>query len=385
MKRSPIALLQRPATLVLVAAGAALLAPPAQAFDSSFSGFGSLVVGRSFGACVDDATTATRYAEACTRYIADWAHGGVYTPSWSASQESRLGLQWTGNFNRDLSATVQVVGRLNEGQKVDLEWAYLTYKLTPSWSVQVGRKRLPLYYFSDFEDIGYSYPTLRPSPDVYGWDIVNYNGASLNNSTEFGDWSMRSSVFAGSETSKENQYSRIIYDGVKDISWNRIVGAWVEVTKDWFSARASYTQSGFKQVDHETGTVDLLPTGNETAKVQRFYGLALNADYEDWVVRSEWAASDRSEQGYKAKFYLLTVGYHLGNFTPAITSSSYKETSTFPDDYVPVRNATLSASLRYELNRSSALKLQVDRARDSGPVPFAGNATAVGVAYDFVF
>ena len=87
----------------------------------------------------------------------------------------------------------------------------------------------------------------------------------------------------------------------------------------------------------------------------------------------------------QAIFFLLTVGRHFGDFTPAITLSSYKEHSTYPDQYVPVRNSTTSFTLRYEVNRSSDLKLQLDRARDSGPEPFAGNATAVSVAYDFVF
>jgi hypothetical protein len=357
----------------------------AHAFDYKISGFGSLVAGRTYGECVTDATTATVWADACTRYIADWAHDGVYTPSWSAKQESRLGVQGTVNFSRDLSGTAQVVARPNPGDKASLEWAYLTYKLDPAWTVQVGRKRLPLYYFSDFQDIGYAYPTIRPSPDVYGWDIVNYNGVNIDHVNDLGDWTVRTSAFYGNEHSRKNPYSLIIVDDPQDVSWDNITGASLEVSKDWFSARVSYTQSGFKQVDHNTGEVEPLDTGLDHAHLQRFYGVAFNADYGDWVGRSEFAASDRTEQGYTAKFFLLTVGRHFGDFTPAITLSSYKEHSTYPDQYVPVRNSTTSFTLRYEVNRSSDLKLQLDRARDSGPEPFAGNATAVSVAYDFVF
>lgn len=58
------------------------------------------------------------------------------------------------------------------------------------WKLQIGRKRLPLYYYSDFQDVGYAYNTVRPSPDVYGWDIVNYNGASLSTTRSLGDWTL---------------------------------------------------------------------------------------------------------------------------------------------------------------------------------------------------
>ena len=356
---------------------------PLQAMENTFSGFGTVAAGRTFGGCVDGTAMAPSYSAHCTRYIADWAHAGVYTPEWSASEESRIGLQWTGAFTDSLSATAQAVGRLNVGQKVGLEWAYLTYKINPSWSVQLGRKRLPLYYYSDFQDIGYAYTSIRPSPDVYGWDVVNYNGGNVDYTTDVGDWSLRGSVFAGSETSRKNAYTTLIYDELKDVKWDGIAGAWLEVNHDWFTARVSYTESIFQQIDRATGEVDELYFGRFKGH-QRFYGVALNADYDDWIARSEFAAADRSTQGYKAKYFFVTVGHRIGDFTPAATLSAYLEKSTVPD-YDGVRNRTASFSLRYEVNKSSALKVQLDRDIDSSSVPYTGTAKAVAVSYDFVF
>ena len=52
---------------------------------------------------------------------------------------------------------------------------------------QVGRKRIPLYYYSDFQDIGLSYPWVSPPPELYGWEVTNYNGGSLRYNDSFGD------------------------------------------------------------------------------------------------------------------------------------------------------------------------------------------------------
>ena len=44
---------------------------------------------------------------------------------------------------------------------------------------------------------------------------------------------------------------------------------------------------------------------------QDFIGLALNADLDDWTIRSELGQAKRESLGYKARFHLLTVGYRI--------------------------------------------------------------------------
>jgi len=91
---------------------------------------------------------------------------GVYENNdWSFGAESSLGLQ--GNFTVDdkLSATLQVVARGGNSYRADVDWAYLSYELTPKLLLQAGHKRLPIYYYSDFMYVGYSYvgtATVRP-------------------------------------------------------------------------------------------------------------------------------------------------------------------------------------------------------------------------------
>ena len=111
---------------------AMLFTGPVDALSFQYSGFASIVAGQTFGGCVKNSTMSDSYNGFCTRFIADWAHAGVYTPSLSLRPDSKLGLQGTVNFLSDFSATVQVVGRAPDGTTADLEWAYLSYSFSPS-------------------------------------------------------------------------------------------------------------------------------------------------------------------------------------------------------------------------------------------------------------
>lgn len=354
-------------------------AVPALAEGLSISGFATLAAGRTFGGCTSSAM-ATEYAGGCTRYIADWAHAGVYDESWSLQPESRAGIQATWRAAPQLSLTAQLTTRALPEQHANVEWLYASWQPSPAWTLQVGRKRLPLYYYSDFQDIGYAYNTVRPSPDVYGWDVVNYNGASLAYSAAIGDWTLRTELLGGSENSKKNHYARLVVDERKDLRWNQIVGAVFEANYDWFSARVSYVRSGFRQVDRASGAVDI----DSGSQRQSFFGLSLNADVGAWTLRSELGNSKRDFLGYSADFALLTAGYRVGDLTFTGGTSFYREKAS-DAAYIPLKISSLLAAVRYDVHKGGALKLQLDHVRDKGTQAFTGNARALTVSYDLTF
>ncbi|MEJ5990820.1 hypothetical protein WG902_12535 [Ramlibacter sp. PS3R-8] len=371
--------LQRIAATLLAACAAA----PTSAVELDLSGFGSAVAGRTFGQCTANAV-ASAFSSSCTRFVADWGHGGVYDEKWSAEPESRLGVQGTVRVNPQLSFTAQVVARAVHDPLAELEWAYMTIAPAPGWTLQLGRKRVPLFFYSDFQDVGFAYPWVRVPPDVYGWDVVNYNGANLTYNASVSGWALRSSAFAGSENSRKNGYSRILYDEPKDVKWSGIAGADLEFAKDWFTGRVVYMRSGFQQIDRQTGMADVQINGAIRDHHQA-YGGSVNIDYGNFLLRSEVSVFDRSRYAYKATSWFVSGGYRFGNFTPMLTLSDYKETSRFPlADYEPARWSTVAASLRYDLGASSALKVQLERIRDR-QAPFVGNATLLSMSYDFVF
>ena len=362
------------------------LSGAAQAQDFKFSGFASLVAGRTGGACVATEALAPHYASTCTRYIADWGHGAVYDEDLALNKETRAGLQGEFKFNKQFSATAQVTARTLKDQHLNLEWAYLSWAPTPEWKVQVGRKRMPLYYYSDFQDVGYAYNTVRPSPDVYGWDVVNYNGASLSTTRSLGDWTVRGEVYTGTEKSKDNPYYTLFQDEPTEVQWSGIQGLSLEVSRDWFTGRISYTRSDFRVRDQASGDYAELFDGSTRSK-HSFFGLVLNGDWDEWQLRSEFGKASRmNAAGYDADFYLVTLGRQFGAFTLTGGLSAYKENSVFSiDDYVPVKLKTSTLALRYELHKGGAVKLQFDRLRDTSSAALTGHARVLSVAYDMVF
>ena len=369
---------------VWIGLAAGLVSNAVAAEGLKVSGFASLVAGQTSGSCVATDALADKYNAACTRYVANWGQGAVYTDELALNRESRVGVQGDYSFNRQWSATAQVTARPLKNQHLNLEWAYLTWSPAPEWKLQVGRKRLPLYYYSDFQDAGFAYNTVRPTPDVYGWDIVNYNGASLTTTRSLGDWTLRAELYGGSETSRDNPYSTVFGPDPVEIKWTSVKGVSLEMSKDWFTGRINYTRTSFQARDQATGNLAELYNGKVKAS-QDFFGLVVNGDWDSWQLRSEYGKATRMDAvGYDANLYFVTLGRQFGDFTLTGGVSAYAENTRF-DSYVPIKLRTHSLALRYDVHKGGALKFQIDRVTDKTVPVFSGKARVLSAAYDIVF
>lgn len=336
-------------------------------------------------------------------FIADYAQGGVYESNgWSFKPDSKLGLQGTATFNPKFSVTGQVVARGAEDGNFNLEWAYGNYQLNDHLTFQFGRKRLPLFYYSETQDVGFTYPWVHLPPGQYGWEIVNYNGANLLYRDQWGNWTTSMNFFAGNEARTDNGYWKI-YNGKNtrtDSKWRNIAGADMTLARDWFEARAAYIQSGFQNRFEDPATPP--PYDYTPQAKQKIYSLSFSIDHQHWVVRNEYLYMDRQPIGEEDYSFLLGIGYRVGKYLPMITYNRYKMRLTpsdaNPDIIDPASIdplsaegwSTLALSLSYELTPTSVIKVQLDRWKDingpnfNGGVPY-GNATLLSVSYDRVF
>lgn len=380
---------QKKGALLLPMAAAALAAispyTPAHAADDALaiSGFASLVAGK----VLDGSRTEPYYRYECPCFIADYGHGALYSKSLSIKQESKVGVQGTYTFTPALSATAQVVGRGVDGVKAGLEWAYLSYDLSPAWTLQVGRKRLPIYYYSDFQDVGYAYTWVRPPADIYGWEIVNYNGVNATWRGEWGSWAVKSNLFAGREDTKKNLMQRLYYETPQDVTWKSILGGDLVFAREGWTARLTYIQNGVQQWDHDSGErVTPAPDSERSSEKQRIYGFSVNADIGNAFVRSEYSVFDRSSYSYKSHAWMLGAGYRIGDYTGMLTHSRYDERNRFTPDAIQ-RDRGWMATLRYELKGGMALKLQYDRFRDvsGADLSYVGHSQLVSVSLDAIF
>ena len=59
------------------------------------------------------------------------------------------------------------------------EMAYASYDFD-SFTARAGKLRLPLFFYSDYTDLGYAYPMIRPSQELYENIVLKgYTGADL--------------------------------------------------------------------------------------------------------------------------------------------------------------------------------------------------------------
>lgn len=366
---------------ILVLAAAGMIGPTARAGDGDypsihFSGFLSVVGGRVLSGNPEGPIPG--YEEELPFYIADWANWGVYTKKASLSPESRAGIQALAKFTEDFSFTGQLTIRGTD-HTPELQWAYLGYKFTPDLELQVGRKRIPLYYYSDFQDIGLSYPWVSPPAELYGWDATNYNGASLRFKTSVQGVPVSMSLFGGKETVKDNRYMRSVSQFHTDTTWDNILGGDVELTRNWLTVRGVYMQTNVTNIDKD----DPANSGNQKMKA---YSLAMNADFDQWFILSEIGQNARTYDGYylNAPAFSIGAGYRIGKWTPFLNYGQYHENANDPA-YAPVNWKRPSLTLRYDPTASTAIKVQLERYLEVNGTAFTGDSTVLRISFDWVF
>lgn len=377
---------------VVLAVALCLAAEAAQA-DSLEDGLrfkGSGFLTASGGSVLNQGATRPGSGYDCPCYISDYGEGSVYERGGiKFFPDSKLGLQGSALYGERLSATIQVVFR-GVDRSVDMEWLYGDLMLTPKLTLQAGRKRLPLFYYSDSQDIGFAVPWTHLPPQLYGWEIINYNGANLLYKDQWGDWSAGMNVFGGSETQNDSPYWKMYNGRYSQTSshWSHIAGGYLTLGNDWLEARLMYMQSALEN----TQLAPVIITSPQTR--QKIYGASFNIDARHWLVRSEFLYINRKESYGADHSALLGVGYRTGNWMPMATVARYRQSVTL-DQAQAEAHDDISLLLRYDLAISSDIKVQFDHWINRSQQPFftatpgtvnpGGQVNLLTFSYDRVF
>jgi hypothetical protein len=368
------------ATLATALALPLALAPPsAAALEFKFDGFLTAAAGT-----ILEGSRHTQYqGYNCPCFVADYNNGSVYEENSVPFQpESRLGGQLTVEITPELKAIGQAVVRAVNGTP-SLQWAYLSYKLNSNWTLQAGRKRIPIYYYSEFQDISQAYIWVRPPQQLYGWELSNYDGGSLRYNDNWEGWSINASVFGGYAEQNDTPYTRLYDTYVQDVKWQDLVGGDIEISRDWFTSRLMYL--------HSKNYITSKPDSRHwsTPTDQNIVGLALNFDFDTWFVLSEFNVNmrdnDHEDIHITAPAMSIGAGYRIGDFTPFINYSRYWEYSSNRATWEPERHQDLSFTLRYDITSSMDVKLQIEHFWNNSVSDWVGDATVFTATYDIVF
>ena len=120
--------------------------------------------------------------------------------SWGISTDSRLGLQIDLDINSSLHATTQWIARDHGGNFLEqnLEWAFLRWSPIKTLDIRAGRMAADLFLLSDYRNVGYAYPWIRPPHEFYAEiPFYHYDGIDITKKFIFEDNLLSFRVAAG--------------------------------------------------------------------------------------------------------------------------------------------------------------------------------------------
>lgn len=382
----------------------------------SFGAFGTLGVVHSSEHRADFASSVLK------------PNGAGFSHSWSADPDSLIGAQLTANFTSRLSAVVQIISEQNYDNtyRPQVEWANIKYQFTPDFAIRIGRSVRPGFIVSDFRNVNYINPWVRPPTEVYSQNPITH--------TDGVDASYRLHLGEVTNTLQAN-YGR-------SSRFNLPAGNRVDTKTAWSISETveagaallhvSYVAVKFTVTSPATGLFDAFRQfGPQGAAIADRYDLvdkpttilAIGASYDPggWFAMTEWTRPKSDSFIGQSTAWYVSGGYRVGKFTPYLTyaqvtdgqiSSPGLTLSGVPASLVPIAAAlneglnaavesrpvqkTVSVGGRWDVMKNVDLKLQFDRTRLGSGSPGilmniqpgfqpGGTVDLFSAAVDFVF
>jgi len=336
----------------------------------SLSGFGTLGVVHSSDDQAD--------------YVANGMQpkGAGFTDSWSATPDSKLGIQVSAQFTDRLSAVVQAVSQYQADgtYKPDLEWANIKFQVTSEFDVRAGRIVLPTFMYSDSVNVGYALPYVRIPLEIYGeLPVDNSDGVDGSYRFHVGDVTNSTQVYAGrfhSSTPHGGYYNlRDLYGIVDALEYEALT----------------------VHLSYQTLRYDLSVAGLVLASdPQSLVNIGASYDPATWFVLGEWIRQVDDAGGLYYSWYAMS-GLRFGKFTPYADYARADRAHAGTFGGPPFLNQdTSTIGLRWDFISNFDCKLQFDHTKlHGGSNTFfinqqpgfreAGTVNVLSLAVDFIF
>jgi len=256
-----------------------------------------------------------------------------YSDDKSFSSESLLGLQIDTRLNEKVRLSTQLVAQELNDFKVEAEWLYINYQVSPSLTARAGRLRLPLYATSSYVQVNSAYTWVAPPGEVYGQTpFTRYHGADFLYRFSSGNTNYSAKIFGGGTKDK------IVAFGVlSDIELKSTYGARITAENDLFKAHIAYM--------HTKAIIDIQVLVLELEA--NFYTAGLTLSYGEWESIFEWARTDSDSfaLGVVDGAY-FTQSRAFGDWTPYITYGVMKTDEV--DDVRKKDSYSASVGVRYD-------------------------------------
>ncbi len=256
--------------------------------------------------------------------------------------DTTFGINMSLEFGEDLQLAAQLA--TNQGSsEVELDWAFANYRFSEAVSVAVGQLKYSGNLVSEYIDVGYLYPWIRPPQELYGhvesmavMALESFRGARLIFSGEKGPFEIDTLLYMGAAEEDVMNHDRLI---------GAVVTASTGVTSFLL---------GFNRADRNMTS---LPTAPMNGKNMTILSAGTMTEWRNLVAYAEYVYSKTEDVPLLDTVgWYATLGYTFGKLTPHVTYSSL-------DQDTGIGQTAWTLGLRRELTHSSALKLEWQRVK----------------------
>ena len=295
------------------------------------------------------------------------SQNGNITDDIGFDEDTRVGVQISADINKRMSVTAQLLGASNQDQSFDAEfdWGYVSYSLMENADIRGGKIKFPTFLVSEYIEVGYAYPWIRPPAEVYYSNpITAITGADVLLRFRIGEGDLLFQPYFGTASDEDALVPQEVLPAlslapgtVKYVNFDakNMAGINVAYTGGAGTVRAGYLQT-------QVSAPDLGLTNNDDVS---FWSVGGTLDWHNVIAYSEYFQReiDGTANAFfpNQKGWYATLGYRIGRFLPHITYASLLDNNDSNDPGIALEQDSVTAGVRYELGTGADLKFEVQR------------------------
>jgi len=282
-------------------------------------------------------------------------------------QDTRVGIQVSADINPRMSVTAQLLGTNREDDNFDgsFDWGYISYNMTENLDIRGGKIKFPTFLVSDYIEVGYAYPWIRPPAEVYTSNpITAISGADVLFRLQLGPTDLLVQPYFGTANDQDALVPQEVLPALglspgtvkyENFDAKDMAGINVALSSEVATVRAGYLQTKV--------SASAFGVNNEDVS---FWSAGANLDWYNIVAYGEYFQRDIDGMANaffpNQKGWYATLGYRIDRFLPHITFAQLLDDNGNNDPGTGLEQDSLTLGLRYELGTGAALKIEAERA-----------------------
>lgn len=310
--------------------------------------------------------------------------GGI-TGDTGFENDTRIGIQMLAQVNPRMTLTAQMVGRGGDnGYATDFEWAYIDYELSDALDLRAGKLKFPTYLISDYIDVGYAYPWIRPPEEVYFSNpLTTISGVDALFRARVGAMDLLVQPYVGSSKGESGIVPQETLMGIDqailaalipshplqgtagtvqrvDFSAENFVGVNASIGNQAFTARAGYLATDVTAAAF--GVVDDKATFGSVGATVDWRSIVIYSEYFEREIKGGANMAFPNQKGWYG-----TLAYRLGNWLPHVTYAEVGDNDNPAAGCsalgcgVPIKQDSVALGVRHDFARNAAVKVEVKR------------------------